>query len=40
MAYQQTGEKTAAREALRVAVESKVDYPGKDEARKALAELK
>ena len=39
MAYQQAGEKTAAREALRAAVESKAEFPGKDEARKALAEL-
>jgi tetratricopeptide (TPR) repeat protein len=40
MANRQVGDKDAARRALQVAVSSPADFPGKDEARKALAELR
>jgi len=40
MAYQQVGEKEGARKALQVAVSSPTMFPGKEEARKALADLK
>jgi len=40
MAYQQVGEKEAARTALQAAANSPATFPGKEEARKALAELR
>jgi Flp pilus assembly protein TadD len=40
MAYQQIGDKEGARKALQVAVNSPAAFPGKDDARKALAELR
>jgi tetratricopeptide (TPR) repeat protein len=40
MAYQQVGDKEAARKALQAAVSSPASYPGKEEAQKALAGLK
>jgi hypothetical protein len=40
MAYQQTGDREAARKALQLAVSSPAAFQGKDEARKALADLK
>ncbi len=40
MAFRHGGDRDAARTALGVAVASAADFPGKDEARKALTELK
>jgi tetratricopeptide (TPR) repeat protein len=40
MVAQKTGDTTHARLALALAVAAKIDYPGKDEARKALSLLK
>jgi hypothetical protein len=40
MAYQQVGDKEAARKALEAAVGSPVAFPGKEDAQKALAALK
>jgi Flp pilus assembly protein TadD len=40
MAHQQVGDKEAARKALQAAVSSPAVFPGKEEARKALAELR
>jgi hypothetical protein len=40
MAYQQAGETENARTALSAAVTASATFPGKDEARKALAALK
>jgi hypothetical protein len=39
MAYQQAGDKEAARKALLIAVGSPSPFPGKEDARKALAGL-
>ena len=40
MAYRQVGEKDNARKALQLAVASPEVFPGKDEARRVLTEIK